>query len=58
MARANVAFAKYETNIFKLLFLQKLGIITSADFKRYFTVKGTALKNVPVGDGGFMPYGR
>lgn len=29
MARANVAFAKYETNIFKLLFLQKLNGLNS-----------------------------
>ena len=29
MARANVAFAKYETNLFKLLFLQKLNGLNS-----------------------------
>ncbi len=31
MARANVAFAKYETNLFKLLFLQKLNGLNSFD---------------------------
>ena len=29
MAKANVAFAKYETNLFKLLFLQKLNGLNS-----------------------------
>ncbi len=29
MARANFAFAKYETNLFKLLFLQKLNGLNS-----------------------------
>lgn len=31
MARANVAFAKYETNLFKLLFFQKLNGLNSFD---------------------------
>lgn len=31
MAKANVAFAKYETNLFKLLFLQKLNNLNSFD---------------------------
>ncbi len=31
MAKANVAFAKYETNLFKLLFLQKLNGLNSFD---------------------------
>ncbi|MCI9291517.1 MAG: TetR/AcrR family transcriptional regulator [Clostridia bacterium] len=31
MANANVAFAKYETNLFKLLFLQKLNGLNSFD---------------------------
>jgi len=31
MARANVAFAKYETNLFKMLFFQKLNGLNSFD---------------------------